>query len=116
MQSVHRLVDITIAKACITIFYEAPCVMAGVSPIGIVIAGTVRLCKRKVGLERIENPCDFPPEVNELLHTAQCVIMAETSELTTYSIENYADGSKDAGKVGARVAIYSKKQLLSQCK
>ena len=39
-----------------------------------------------------------------------------THTQTTYSIEIYTDGSKDGGKVGAAVAIYSNKQLVKQCK
>jgi hypothetical protein len=35
---------------------------------------------------------------------------------TTYPKEIYTNGSKDAGKVGAEVAIYSNKQLVIQFK
>ena len=90
--------------------------IAGVPAIGIVSAGKERLYKRNLGLESSEHPCDTALPVNEWLHPDRRVIIAETSELTTYPIEIYADGSKDAGKVGAGVAIYSKKQLPSQCK
>jgi len=44
------------------------------------------------------------------------VTISETSELTTYPIEIYTDGSKDGGKVGAGVAIYSNMQLVTQGK
>ena len=114
MQSAHRIVNITIAKVYRTIFYEAPCLMAGVPLIGIAIDGNVRLYKRKVGLERIEHPCDTPLPVNEWLHTAPFCGNKRTDNLSY--IENYADGSKDAGKGRAGVAIYSKKQLPSKCK
>ena len=90
--------------------------MAGVLPIGTVIAGKVQLCKRKYGLETSEHPCDMPLPVTEWPHPARHVTISETSELTTYAIEIYTDVSKDGGKVGAGVAIYSNKQLVTQGK
>ena len=58
MRSAQRLINIKIAKAYRTILYEVSCVMAGVPPIGIVIAEMVRLYKRKHGLESREQECD----------------------------------------------------------
>ena len=58
----------------------------------------------------------MPLPVYKWLHPARRVTITETSELTTYPIEIYADGSKDEGKVGAGVVIYSNKQLVTQCK
>jgi hypothetical protein len=49
MQSAQRLINIKIAETYRTIFYEASCVMAGVTPRGTVIAGKVQLYKRKHG-------------------------------------------------------------------
>jgi len=51
MQSVQRLINIKIAKAYRIISFKASCLMAGVPPIGIVIAGKVQLYKRKHGIE-----------------------------------------------------------------
>jgi len=116
MQSAQRLTNIKIEKTYRTISYKTSCVMAGVPPIGIVFAGKVRLYKRKHGLESSEHPCDKPLPVNEWPRMARCVIITETSKLTTYPVEIYMDGSKDGGKVGAGVAIYSNKQLKTQCK
>ena len=39
-----------------------------------------------------------------------------TDNVRTYPTEIYTDVSKDEGKVGAGVAIYSNKQLVKQCK
>jgi hypothetical protein len=116
MQSAQRLTNIKIAKAYRTISFEASCVMAGVPPIGIVIAGKVQLYKRKHGLESSEHACDMPLPVNKWPHPAWRVTITEISELTTYLIEIYMDGSKDGGKVGAGVAIYLNKQLVKQFK
>jgi len=58
----------------------------------------------------------MPLPVNEWPHPARRVTITETSELTTYPIETYTDGSKDGGKVGAGVVLYSNKQLVTQCK
>jgi hypothetical protein len=98
MQSVQRLINIKIAKAYRTISFEASCVMAGVPPIGTVIAGKVQLYKSKHGLESGEHACDMLLPVNEWPHPARRVTITETSELTTYPIEIYTDGSKDGGK------------------
>jgi len=38
------------------------------------------------------------------------------NEATTYPIEIYTDGSKDASTVGAGVAIYHNKQLIKYCR
>jgi hypothetical protein len=64
MQSAQRLINIKIAKAYRTISYEA-CVMAGVLPIGTVIAGNVQLYKRKHGLQCSEHQYDMPLPVTE---------------------------------------------------
>jgi ribonuclease HI len=53
---------------------------------------------------------------NEWPHPARRVTITETREVTTYHIQKYTDGSKEEGKVGAGVAIYSNKQLVKQCK
>jgi len=58
----------------------------------------------------------MPLPVNEWPHPARRVTITETCELTTYSKEIYKDSSKDGGKVGAGVAIYSNKQVVTQCK
>ena len=58
----------------------------------------------------------MPLPVNKWPHRARRVTISETSELTTYPIEIYTDGSKDGGKVGAGVTIYSNKQLVKQGK
>jgi len=116
MQSAQRLINIKIAKAYRTISYEASCVMAGVSPIGIVIVGMVQLYKRKHGLESREHECDMPMPFNKWPYPARRVTITETSELTMCPIEIYTDGSKDEGKVGAGLVIYSNKQLAAQCK
>ena len=50
MQSAQRLINIKIAKAFRTISYKASCVLAGILPIGIAIAGKVQLYKRTHGL------------------------------------------------------------------
>jgi hypothetical protein len=105
MQSSQRLINIKIAKAYRTISFEAFYVMAGVPPIGILAAVKVQLYRRKHGLEYSEQVCDTPLPVNEWPLLARRLTITETSELTTYPIEIYTDGSEDGGKVAAGVAI-----------
>ena len=89
---------------------------AGVPPIGTAIGGKVLLCKIKHGLQNSEQACDMPLPSNEWPHPARRVTITGTTELTTYPIEIYTDGSKVEGKVGAGVATYLNKQLVEQCK
>lgn len=116
MQSVQRLTNIKITKAYRTITFEASCLMAGVPPIGIVIAGKVQLYKRKHGIDSSEYECDMPLPVREWPHPTRRVNIMETSPQTTYPTEIYVDGSKVGGKVGVGMAIYSDKWLVRQCK
>ena len=115
MHIVQRLINIKIAKVYGTISFEASCLMAGVPPIGIVIAGKIQLYHRKHGIERSEFECDMPLPVKEWPHPAQRVTILDTST-QTYPTEIYTDGSKVGGKVGAGVAIFSDKRLVRQCK
>jgi ribonuclease HI len=90
--------------------------MAGVPPIGIVIAGKVQMYKRMHSMESGEQACDIQLPVNKWHHPARRVTITETSEHITYPIEIYTYGSKDEGDVGAGVVIYADKQLTTQCK
>lgn len=116
LQSAQRLINIKIAKAYRTISFEASCVMAGVPPIGLVIEGKAQVYRRKHGLENSDTVCDVPLPVHEWPHPARQVTITEINVTKTYPIEIYTDGSKDASKVGAGVAIYNNKQLIKQCK
>jgi hypothetical protein len=99
LQSAQRLINIKIAKACRTISFEASCVIAGVPRIGLVIDGKVQVYKRKYGLENSDIVCDTPLPLHEWPHPARQVTITETNEATTYPIEIYTDGSKDASTV-----------------
>ena len=116
LQSAQRLINIKIAKAYRTISFEVSCVMARVPPIGLVIERKVQMYNRKLGLDNSDIVCDMPLPINEWPHPARLVIITETSEMTTYPIKIYTDGSKDGSMVGAGAAIYSNKQLVKQCK
>jgi hypothetical protein len=116
LQSAQRLINIKIAKAYRTISFETSCVIVGVPPIGLVIDGKVQVYKQKHGLENSNIVCDTPLPVYEWPHPARQITITETNITTTYPIEIYTDGSKDASTVGAGVAIYHNKQLIMQCK
>jgi hypothetical protein len=90
--------------------------MAGVPPIGIVIAEKVQLCKRKHCMERTAYECDLPMPVTDWPHPARRVTITGTSDLISYATQIYTDGSKIGGKVGARVAIYTDKTLVRKCR
>jgi len=91
--------------------------MARVPTIGLVIDGKVQIYKRKHGLENSDIVCDTPLPVHEWSHTDRQVTITETNEATTYPIEIYTDGSKDASTVRAGVAIYyHNKQLIKRCR
>ena len=88
--------------------------IAGVPPIGLVIDRKVQVYKRKHGLENSDIVCDTLLPVHEWPHPARQVTITETNEVTTYPIEIYMDGSKDASTVRAEVAVYRNKQLIIQ--
>ena len=88
--------------------------IAGVPPIGLVIDRKVQVYKRKHGLEYSNIVCDTPMPVHKWPHPARQVTITETNEVTTYPIEIYMDGSKDASTVRAEVAVYRNKQLIIQ--
>jgi hypothetical protein len=90
--------------------------IAGVPPIGIVIAEKVQLYKRKHCTERNAYECDLPVPVTDWAHPARRVSIMETTDLISYATPIYTDGSKIGGKVGAGVAIYTDKMLGRKCK
>ena len=96
-----------------TISFEASCVIAGIPPIGLVIDGKVQVYKRKYGLGSSDmvSTCRCHHTNG---HTQPCKLPSQTNEATTYSIEIYTDGSKDASTVGAGVVIYRNKQMIMQ--
>ena len=112
MQSVQRLTNMKIAKAYRTISFEAACLMAGIPPIGILIAGRIQLYKGKHGIGSSEFECDMPLPVTERHHSARRVTIRDTSAQKTYPTETYTDGSK----VGDKVAIFSDKRVVTQYK
>jgi hypothetical protein len=65
LQRAQRLINIKIAKAYRTISFAASCLMAGVPPIGIVIAEKAQLYKRKHCMERSAYECDLPVPVTD---------------------------------------------------
>jgi hypothetical protein len=95
MQSAQRLINIKIAKVYITISYEASFVMAGVPPIGIVIADKAETYKRKHGIESSDHACYMALPANEWPHSALRVPIKDTNEQITYPIGIYTDGIKD---------------------
>jgi ribonuclease HI len=116
LQRAQRLINIKIAKVYRTISFEASCLMAGVPPIGIVMAEKVQLYKRKHCTERSAYECDLPVPVTDWPHPAWRVTITETSDLIPYATQIYADSSKIGGKVGAGVAVYTDKMLVRKCK
>ena len=83
-------------------------------PIGLVIDGKVQVYKWKYGLGSSDIVCDTPLPVHEWPHPVLQATVTETNEATTYPIEIYTDGSKDASTVGAGVVISRNKQMIMQ--
>jgi hypothetical protein len=77
MQSAQLLINIKTAKVYRTIPYEASCVMAGVLPVGIVIAGNLQQYKRKHGLDSSEHQYDMPLQITEWSHPARRATILE---------------------------------------
>jgi hypothetical protein len=68
IRSALKLTNIKITKAYRIISFEAPCVTAGVSQIGLVIEGKVQQYKGKYGLKNSDTVCDMLQPVNEWSH------------------------------------------------
>jgi len=75
--------------------------MAGVPPIGIVIAGRARTYKATHNI--IE--CDAPLEVRYWPHPAEIPLIRAPTEIPHNAINIFTDGSKIGGKVGATAVI-----------
>jgi ribonuclease HI len=110
------MINIKMAKAYRTISYEASCMMAGVTPIEIVIEEKARLYKIKHNIERTEYDCDTPLPIKQWAYLARRVNIIETSDSTPYSTVIYTGGSEIEGKVGAGAAIYVYQALRRQRK
>ena len=116
MQSTQRLINIKIAKAYRTISFETSCLIAGVQPIGIVIEGSTSLYTRKHNTGKDDFEWDEPVPAKERPHLAWRADIMETTDVMTYPIEIFTDGSKIGDKVGVGVAIYMDKRLVRKNK
>ena len=54
--------------------------------------------------------------VKEWPHPALRADLIEKTDLITYPTEIFTDGSRIGDKIGAGVAIYTKKRLVKKCK
>ena len=116
MQSTQRLINMKIAKVYRTISFKLSCLIAGIQPIGIVIAGKICLYKRKHNTGKDDFEWDKPLPAKEWPHPAQQADIMETTDLITYPTEISTDGSKIRDKVGVGVAIYTDKRLVRKNK
>lgn len=112
LQRVQRLCNIKIAKAYRTVSYDASCIIAGIQPIDLTIAGKVNLYDAMHGGRQY----DAPLEPSNWTHPAEKVHIKETEETTEYPIKIYTDGSKTGDKVGAAAAIFKEDTPIRQLK
>jgi hypothetical protein len=110
------MINIKIAKAYTTIYFEASCMMAGFPPMGIVIEKNARLHNITHNVERRGYERDIPQPVKEWPHPARRLNVTEIRDSKPYPIEVYTEGSKIGGKVGAGAAVYVDQVLKRQCK
>lgn len=116
LQRVQRIMNIKIAKAHRTLSFEASCVVAGVRPIGISIAESVKIYQATH--ESNEDPEDYdrPLQVRYWPHPADRITIGEVKNSFTYAVEIYTDGSKIQEKVGAAAAFYKQGTLIHTMK
>ncbi|KAJ4443837.1 hypothetical protein ANN_05624 [Periplaneta americana] len=99
LQRVQRIMNSKIAKAHRTLSFEASCVVAGVRPIGISIAESVKIYQATH--ESNEDPEDYdrPLQVRYWPHPADRITIGEVKNSFTYAVEIHTDGSKIQEKV-----------------
>ncbi|KAJ4431155.1 hypothetical protein ANN_19750 [Periplaneta americana] len=116
LQRVQGIMNINIAKAHRTLSFEASCVVAGVRPIGISIAESVKIYQATH--ESNEDPEDYdrPLQVRYWPHPADRIAIGEVKNSFTYAGEIYTDGSKIQEKVGAAAAFYKQGTLIHTMK
>jgi hypothetical protein len=105
MQGTKCLINIKKANAYRTISFNASCTLAGVQTIGIVIDRKTCLYKRKHSTGKEDYEWDKPLPAKEWPHPALRADIMKTTDLTSYPIEIFTDGSEIGNKIGARVAI-----------
>ena len=92
--------------------YDASCIIAGIQPIDLTIAGKANLYRATHG----ERQYDAPLEPSNWTHPAEEVTIKETERATQYPIRIYTDGSKTGDKVGAAAAIFFEETPIRQLK
>ena len=108
--------NIKIAKAFRITSSGGLCILAGTTPIIISTEEAVKqyfLRKRKGALTQ---SIDLEVERKNCLHLADVVAFIEVKEYYDKTVKIYTDGSKNEQGVGAEVAIFSGKELLSKLK
>jgi hypothetical protein len=115
---VQRLMNLRIAKAFRT-SSEAPCILAGLTPITIKTEEAVKLYNFKKGGGGEGNQkqiIDREVEFKNWSHPADAVKIIEGKENKESKIQLYTDGSKSEHRVGSGVAIFAGKELAAQLK
>ena len=113
---IQRLMNIKIAKAFPTTSSEAPCILAGTTQIIIRMEETVKQYFLRKGKGALAQSIDIEVERKNWPYPADVVAFIEVKEYDDKTIQIYTDGSKNEQGVGAGVAIFSGKGLVSKLK
>ena len=108
--------NIKIAKAFRTTSSEALCILAGRTPIIIRTEEAVKQYFLRKGKRALAQSLNLEVELKNWPHPADMVAFIEVKEYDDKTIQIYTDGSKNEQGVGAGVAIFSGKGLVSKLK
>jgi hypothetical protein len=109
-------VNLRIAKAFCTTSSEAPCILAGLTPIIIKTEEAVKLYNLRKGIGSQKRIINREVELEYWSHPADAVEIIEGTENKECTIQIYTDGSKSEHEVGSGVAAFAGNELATQLK
>jgi ribonuclease HI len=113
---VQRLMNIKIAKEFHIISSEILCILAGMTPIINRTEEAAKQYSLRKGKGALTQSIDLELELKNWPHPAEAAAFIEVKEYDDKTIQIYTDGSKNKHGVGAGVAIFSGKELVTKLK
>jgi ribonuclease HI len=113
---VQRIMNIKIAKAYRTTSSEALCILTGTTPIIIRAEEAAKKYFLRKGKEALIQSTYLEVELKNWPHPADVAAFIEVKEYDDKTIQIYTDGNKNEQGVGAGVAIFSGKELITKPK
>jgi ribonuclease HI len=110
---IQRLMNVKIAKAYRTVSNDALCIITGLMPIHIKIQEVAKYYEIN---KSKDEQYDRDTEPQNWIHPAKHIAVIEGHEDSTHNIHAYTDGSKNEEGIGAGIAIYANRSLITKLK